>query len=372
MIKKKSNPYERSEVCPMSRVTPQRRRKRKAAPIRSRRRAAAGKRKHGRVKKNTSLKTRAWRLGRIAGESGAVPGGDDEIRELQKRWASEYRMLGNEGNNSGYIEAMNAYVEGYFSASGRKPENWLLLPTEQSVGAVVMAMNEELSLASAIEELERLPLHEIVIIVNGSTDNSLTRARTSGRAVVLHYSSPLGHDVGRAIGARVSVSDIMLFVDADIPIQGEKLLSFIRRTAGGLDVALNDLSPFIGQFDMRDEVTILKEFLNRSVGRPDLTVNSMTAVPHALTRRAIETIGAAHLAVPPKAQAIALKSGLRVDVGGSVDVITRNRVRKMNTGAGNEMIHLIIGDHLEALEWTMGKQEPRLKYVDSARMRRLT
>ncbi|GGG83367.1 glycosyltransferase family 2 protein [Paenibacillus radicis (ex Gao et al. 2016)] len=347
-----------------------RRNRRKPSPVRSTRRKTAGKRKRGKTApKPVTHSQVAWKLGRNVAESGLVQQSEEEQLALQRHWAASLRQSGKGVAADNYSSRMKSFLAGYFSVSGREIPNWLLLPTERTVGAVVMVMNEEQSLCAAIEELERLPLQEIVVIVNGSTDNSLHNARNSGRAIVLHYGSPLGHDVGRAIGAKVSVSEIMLFVDADIPINAEKLLSFVQRIDGGLDVALNDLTPFIGYFEGRDEVTMLKEFLNRSIQREDLSINSLTAVPHAMSRHAIEKIGAANLAVPPKAQAIALKSGLRVGVGGSVDVITRNRARKSNTGAGNEMIQLIVGDHLEALGWAMGSSEPRLKYADTVRMR---
>ncbi|WP_155985663.1 glycosyltransferase family 2 protein [Paenibacillus gorillae] len=346
-----------------------RRNRRKPSSVRTTRRKTAGKRKRGKTAKPVTHSQAAWRLGRSAAESGLIQQNEEEQLALQRHWAASLRQSGKGAAADNYSSRMKSFLAGYFSVSGRAAPNWLLLPTEKTVGAVVMAMNEEQSLKAAIEELERLPLQEIVIIVNGSTDNTLHNARNSGRAIVLHYTSPLGHDVGRAIGAKVSVSEVMLFVDADIPIDAEKLLSFIRRIDGGLDVALNDLSPFIGLFEGRDEVTMLKEFLNRSIQREDLSINSLTAVPHAMSRHAIETIGPANLAVPPKAQAIALKSGLRVGVGGSVDVITRNRVRNSNTGAGNEMIQLIVGDHMEALGWAMGSSEPRLTYADNVRMR---
>ncbi|MNR45691.1 hypothetical protein D3C85_1645700 [compost metagenome] len=75
----------------------------------------------------------------------------------------------------------------------------------------------------------------------------------------------------------------------------------------------------------------------------------MTAVPHALSRRALEVIGYRELMVPPKAQAISLMKQLRVEKAGTVNVFKQNRLRQGNTGAGNRVEQLIAGDHAEAL-----------------------
>lgn len=298
------------------------------------------------------------------------PESADELQQLQRLWHSYCLAAGGAASKSAYLACMKAFIEGYFAATGTPAPNWVLLPTNQAVAAVVMAMNEEESMASMIQQLERLPLHEIVVVVNGSTDTTASKVRESGRAVLIHYAGALGHDVGRAVGARTTVSDIVLFVDADIPVAAEQLLPFIEAVAGGTDMVLNNLSSYMGNFSGRDEVMMMKEFVNRSVNRPDLTVNSLTAVPHALSRKAIEAIGAAQLAVPPKAQAIALRYGLKVGTASMVDVIRHNRLRPGNVGMGNHVARLIVGDHLEALEWMMKAGNARLQYTDGVRDRK--
>ncbi len=312
----------------------------------------------------------AWRLGRSAAQTALMEEGVDLQQHVQELWLKESGLIRKATAAGKYIPVMKAFVEGYFSTrSFDETRNWVLLPTHKKVAAVVMAMNEELSIQSTIQELERMPLHEIVVVVNGSTDSSFMMARTSSRAIILHYNEALGHDVGRAIGAKITTSDIVIFLDADIPVAAEQLLSFARATDRDMDVALNDLSRYVGVFSDWDEVSIMKYFLNRSNRRDDLNVNSMTAVPHALSRKAIEVIGFANLAVPPKAQAIALQKGLRIGIGGSINVFKRNRHRKENVGVSNPISKLIMGDHLEALGWAMREESPRLKYTDHLRKR---
>ncbi|TCM98961.1 glycosyl transferase family 2 [Paenibacillus sp. BK033] len=342
----------------------------KPVSSRQRRRPIPAGTRPSRPVKRGPLKILAWKLGRSAARSAPVADDADILQHVQELWIRESGLVRKAMAVNKYMIVMKAFVDGYFSVlpSGAIPD-WVLLPTDKKVAAVVMAMNEELSIMSTIQELERMPLHEIIVVVNGSTDASLMMARTSGKAIILHYNEALGHDVGRAIGAKITTSDIVLFLDADIPVAAEQLLSFVKATNRGLDVALNDLSGYVGVFSDWDEITIMKYFLNRSNRRDDLKINSMTAVPHALSRRAIEIIGSANLAVPPKAQAIALQRGLRMGMGGSINVFKKNRHRKDNVGANNPVSQLIMGDHLEALGWAMREESPRLKYTDHLRKR---
>jgi hypothetical protein len=247
----------------------------------------------------------------------------------------------------------------------------LPLHVSGTVGVVISAMNEEGTIGEVLKELNRLPLHEVIVVVNGSTDGTFQEAKqTCGpNGLILYYPEPLGYDVGRSAGVRVAQSDILLFLDGDFVVPAEKLVSFIMAVERGADIALNDLTPYSGVFRIRDEVTMVKEFLNRSLGRSDLGINSLTAVPHALSRRAIEVIGPSRLAIPPLAQAAAIRSGLRVMLSTSVNVYGPNRVRASNTGLRNPVARLIIGDHLEALHGVMETQGIRLGFQDNIRKR---
>jgi glycosyltransferase involved in cell wall biosynthesis len=244
------------------------------------------------------------------------------------------------------------------------------VPTRQSLAAIVTVMNEERTLPDVLEQLNRLPLDEIVVVMNGTTDGSFSVARRASNAVIVHFPQPLGHDVGRAVGAKLARSDLLLFLDGDIPVGAEQLVPFVAVLAAGADIALNDISPNIGPFGERDAVTVMKEFLNRALGRPDLQANSLTAVPHAMSRKALETIGYKNLIVPPLAQSIAIRRGLKIECAASVDVVTRNRIKTWNAGDNNPVSRLIVGDHVEALSALTREAGSRLDFPDSMRVRR--
>ncbi|RKN85280.1 glycosyltransferase family 2 protein [Paenibacillus ginsengarvi] len=368
----------------MTRIRKRRRRNTAPLPKRrlrrfGRRGAWKGRRGGGRRKSadsaGGSLAASSWLLQR-AYEAGALaalrPAAGEEtplaaVNRLWNDWRTENGPVPLKW--SAYHDVAAKFVAGFESGRGVRLEGPALVPTRKTIGAVVTAMNEEKALPGVLHQLDRLPLDELVIVVNGSTDQTFWNARRPGKAVIVHYVRPLGHDVGRAVGAKLISADIVLFLDGDFPIFAEHLVPFIDAIDKGTDVALNDITPYIDVFARRDQVTIVKEMLNRAVGRPDLGASSMTAVPHALSRKAIETIGCANLMVPPKAQAIAVRDGLKVEAAMSVDVISKNRVRDKNTGAANPVADLIVGDHLEALGLLFQREGARLHEADHMRNR---
>ncbi|MCL6603781.1 MAG: glycosyltransferase family 2 protein [Paenibacillus sp.] len=240
-----------------------------------------------------------------------------------------------------------------------------------SLSVIISARDEEDTLFQVLKQVQRLHPAEIIVILNGCQDRSFQRARLCKQAIVVHCPESAGHDVGRAIGAKLSRGDILLFLDGDMVITAPLLASFPAAIDQGLDVALNDIDPFLPTFAEWDDVTRCKLFLNLILGRTDLGTSSMTAVPHALSRRAIETIGYRHLMVPPKAQAVAIMEKLQVEKAGTVDVIRHNRQRKANTGDGNAMARLISGDHAEAFHEVLARSGSKLlEAVNGAESRR--
>ncbi|TVX87175.1 glycosyltransferase [Paenibacillus agilis] len=261
-----------------------------------------------------------------------------------------------------------SYAEGYADVRNDVGADVILLPTSMKLGAVLCAYNEQDSIATMLKQLAKLPLDEIVIVVNGSVDRTFELARKSlPEAVVIHFEKPLGHDVGRAIGAKLLQVDAVLFTDCDFSIDAEQLGAYLWSVATGVDVALNDIRPFMDRFEQQDGISYCKQWLNQELGRSDLAMNSMTAIPHALSRKAISMIGYEALYVPPRAHALAVLHGLNVQTACAVDVITQNRLRTTNIGVGNPVAQLIIGDHMEALETVWNWKRDELNAVQSER-----
>src|SRR5690606_14287962 len=110
------------------------------------------------------------------------------------------------------------------------------------VSVIVPVMNERRTLAQVLRQASLVhPRTEVIAVVNGSSDGSLDIARSSG-ARVLAFKHPLGHDIGRAVGAKAARGDILLFIDADMVVPAAKLRNFVKAVEQGIDVALNDYS----------------------------------------------------------------------------------------------------------------------------------
>ncbi|WP_150269728.1 glycosyltransferase family 2 protein [Paenibacillus tepidiphilus] len=247
-------------------------------------------------------------------------------------------------------------------AAGRKPGAGSparpLPGLKGALSVIITARNEADTLPGLLKQVERLSPAEIIVVLNGCTDYSYERSRLCRKAIIVHCPESAGHDVGRALGAKLSRGDILLFLDGDMNMPASKLAPFAHAVDGGVDVALNDLDGLLPPFGLSDNVTRCKLYLNAVLDRQDLGASSLTAVPHALSRRALECIGCRELMVPPKAHALALMKGLRVEKAGAVNVIKHNRLRESNTGAGNAVEQLIAGDHAEALHEVLRQRQP--------------
>jgi len=235
--------------------------------------------------------------------------------------------------------------------------------SKENLSIIVQAQNEEDTIAKLIWELKLLAPYEIIIVVNGSTDSTASIAATMN-CMVIHYDSPLGINIGKAIGIRQAKGDILLITDGDIVIRSEQLRSFIEAIKNGFDVALNDLSWSMYKKSKPHPTAICKRALNIFLRREDLKVNAFGAIPFALNRKAVDAIGWWNFADPPMAQAVAVFKKLRITSPESVDVITTNKIRprQHRTLAKNSpyprSTSRIIGDHLRAMKYIIDEKGP--------------
>ncbi|WP_240431912.1 glycosyltransferase family 2 protein [Paenibacillus aceti] len=235
------------------------------------------------------------------------------------------------------------------------------------VSIIIPAMNERTRLPAVLREAGRVhPCSETIVVANGSTDSTAEIAAAIG-AKVLRYAEPLGHDVGRRIGAEAARGEVLLFIDADMIIPAARLRPFVNAVLSGMDVALNGYSGPVNRTDAHP-VVIAKHTLNAWLARPDLQGGSLTAVPHALSRRAVLAIGSKSLEVPPLAHTVAIVKGLDVRIADMVDVGRMNPVRKP-FGGQDPLTSLVVGDHLEAIHWLIQERGQRGGYRDLGRLR---
>ncbi|WP_308723085.1 glycosyltransferase family 2 protein [Paenibacillus polysaccharolyticus] len=238
------------------------------------------------------------------------------------------------------------------------------------LSVIIPAMNEERTIAAVVREATRICRDaEVLVIVNGSTDGTANEAERAG-ARVLHYTEALGHDAGRRVGAASARGQILLFTDADIPIPAEHLTPYVQAVLNGVDVALNNYNGPVTRSPVHPVVEA-KHMLNSLLSRSDLGGASMTAIPHALSRNALEIIGISSLEIPPLAHAKAIFGGLRVQAVHHVPVGKWNAVRTRKRGGADLLSQVVLNDHLEAIRWITDTRGPRGGYPDLQRVRSL-
>lgn len=237
------------------------------------------------------------------------------------------------------------------------------------VSVIIPAMNEAQTIARVITSARGVhPRCEVIVVVNGSVDQTAEIARSLG-ARVLSYEQPLGHDAGRSVGAEAATGEILLFTDGDLVIPAAALRSFVTAVSSGADIALNDYSGPVRKLTPHP-VVLSKHALNILLGRPDLKGCSMTAVPHAISRRALAILGANALSRPPLAHAQAILSGLNVAVSHKVHVGKLNAVRRKDNGT-DPLQQLITEDHMEAVSLLLKHRGSRAGFDDGARRREM-
>lgn len=237
------------------------------------------------------------------------------------------------------------------------------------VSVIIPAMNEAKTIAGVISRARRVhPRCEVIVIVNGSADQTAEIALSLG-AHVISYELPLGHDAGRSVGAQVAKGEVLLFTDGDLVIPASGLRPFITAISGGADIALNDYSGPVRRLSPHP-VVLSKHALNILLGRPDLKGCSMTAVPHAISRRALEVLGSESLSRPPLAHAQAVLSGLRVVAAHKVHVGKLNAVRRKEDGT-DPLQQLITADHMEAVSLLLEHRGNRAGFSDGTRRREM-
>ncbi len=107
------------------------------------------------------------------------------------------------------------------------------MPTEPVFSVVIPAKNEEQGLQSILPRLWQFSPHEIIVVDDGSSDNTRSVAQAQGCKVISHPAS-LGNGAAVKAGAR-EVSDessIIIFMDADGQHRPEdipELLSQLRQ-----------------------------------------------------------------------------------------------------------------------------------------------
>lgn len=103
---------------------------------------------------------------------------------------------------------------------------------------VIPAKNEELGLAALLPELRQLyPEFEIIVVNDGSTDNTEQVSRDAGVTVINHPYSK-GNGAAVKTGARASEGDYIVFMDADGQHSAADVARLLAEVEKGYDLVV--------------------------------------------------------------------------------------------------------------------------------------
>ncbi len=88
--------------------------------------------------------------------------------------------------------------------------------TVQAISVIIPALNEADGIGSVLAAIKALPLQaEIIVINDGSTDNTADVARHSGATLVLEHPVPAGYGYSLKAGIAAASNEIIVITDAD-------------------------------------------------------------------------------------------------------------------------------------------------------------
>lgn len=132
--------------------------------------------------------------------------------------------------------------------------------TEISLSIVLPAKNEEAAIGLTVAGIvEHYPRAEVIVVNDGSTDNTAAVAEACGAKVVSHPYSK-GNGAAIKTGARVATGDVVVFMDADGQHDPADISRLLTKLEEGYDMV-------VGARDRTSQASVGRSLANRLYNR---------------------------------------------------------------------------------------------------------
>lgn len=106
------------------------------------------------------------------------------------------------------------------------------------ISVILPAKNESAAISQTIAQIQQLQrAHEIIVVNDGSTDNTKEIAEQSGATVITHPYSK-GNGAAIKTGARAATGDIIVFMDADGQHDPQDIPKLLEKINQGYDLVV--------------------------------------------------------------------------------------------------------------------------------------
>lgn len=107
-----------------------------------------------------------------------------------------------------------------------------------NLSVVLPAKNESGAIGQTIAQIQKLQFaHEIIVINDGSTDNTAQVAEEAGAKVITHPYSK-GNGAAIKTGARTAIGDVIIFMDADGQHDPQDIPKLLEKINQGYDLVV--------------------------------------------------------------------------------------------------------------------------------------